>query len=167
MVGEVGVEFDFRSNGGSPWHPEHKGDDYNPYCDVSIRIGDTWIPGEGVYFEVGEVSFLSELLRVLNQLQSGEKQVIYIIEYPSLLYFEKVDDDKLRVTNYYNEKSIKDESKRLGIEQTGTCSLAEFADVTVSRVQNIISHLRHRDLSKSESNLLHVLESRVQEGNWE
>lgn len=68
------VEFDFRHNGGSPWHPVHVGTDYNPNCDLALRIDGTWIPGEITYFEVAEVNFLNELLRVLIGLKSGETQ---------------------------------------------------------------------------------------------
>ncbi|WP_396610566.1 hypothetical protein ACH9L7_09975 [Haloferax sp. S1W] len=163
MGEEVGVEFEFSSNDGSPWHPVHKGDDCNPHCDVSIRIGETWIPGENVYFEVAEVSFFNELLHVLIELQSGEKQVSYFIEHPSLFLFERNGDDQIQVTNYYNEESIEDPSKRLGIEKTGTCSLTGFENATLRRVQEIINRLRNKKLSKSDSNLFHVLEERYQQ----
>ncbi|WP_396610568.1 hypothetical protein ACH9L7_09985 [Haloferax sp. S1W] len=161
------VEFDFKDNTGSPWHPEHKGDDYDPRCGVSIRIDDSWIPGEGSYFETWEVSFLNEVLNVLSRLESGESQVKWFINRPSLLLFEKVGDDQVRVTNYYREDSIEDESKLLGIEHSGTCSFDELRDMTLQRVQTIIPHFRNADLSRADANLFHVLERNVQEGNWE
>ncbi|WP_410767406.1 hypothetical protein [Haloferax sp. DFSO60] len=167
MGEEAKVAFDFKNNEGTPWHPVHKGDDYDPYCGVSIRVGDSWIPGEGSYFETWEVSFLNELLDVLNRLHAGENRVKWFINRPSLLLFEATGEGCVRVTNYYREDSIEDESKRLGIEQSGTCSLTELRDVTLQRVRKIIPHFRNADLSRSDANLLDVLEQNVRESNWE
>ncbi|WP_410767591.1 hypothetical protein [Haloferax sp. DFSO60] len=165
------VRFHFRYSGGSPWHPTHKGDDFNPACDAALRIGGTWIPGENshgiVYFEASEVSFLNEILRVLKRLYSGQAEVTMHAGNQGFLHSERVEHDHVRVTNHYSEEGITDESERLGIENTGVCPLHSLAEATLKRVRTIISYGRDASLPGTTANLFHVLEENAQYVEWE
>ncbi|MFC7205372.1 hypothetical protein ACFQJC_17820 [Haloferax namakaokahaiae] len=167
------VEFDFRHNGGSPWHPEERGDDFDPKCGVALRIGETWIPGQNpsgdvaYFFDESEVSFLKRTLGVLKRLYAGETAITMHAGNQGFLHFEAVGDDHVRVSNHYSEEAIDDESERLGIENTGTCSLDTLAAATLDRVRVILPYGREAFLTNGRAHQFRMLEENFQQVEWE